>query len=116
MSLGVFGVFGSPITDTHVPVPAGDARRMDIIVTGLNAHNGLPLFCDATVLTPLSGTGAPRGSTSNRGGALLEQAERGNDAISDIVTTSGVGKLLCLGCEVFVRWSQQAVELVPILA
>ncbi len=32
------------------------------------------------------------------------------------VISSGLGTLLCLGCEVYGRWSQQCVDLVPALA
>ena len=55
-------------------------------------------------------------NASNRGGGLLEQAQDENDATYAIVTDSGLGSLLCLGCEVFGRWSQQCVDLVPQLA
>ena len=30
------------LRDTHVPVPAGDTRRLDLIVPGLNIADGLP--------------------------------------------------------------------------
>ena len=62
------------LTRTNVPVPPGDLRRLDLIVPGLNVLQGLPVFCDATVVTPLSFDGAPRGGTSNRGGSLLAQS------------------------------------------
>ena len=46
----------------------------------------------------------------------MEQAQRDNDAIYHDVVSSGLGHLLCLGCEVFGRWGPQCVELVPALA
>ena len=104
------------LTDTHVPVPLEDQRRLDIVVPGLNVHRGLPLFCDITVISPLSGSGAARSGTSNRGGCLLEQAQRDNDSTYRDVITSGLGGLLCLGCEVFRHWGPQCVKLVPALA
>ena len=51
---------------------------------GLNVARGLPLFCDVTVLTPLTTVGGARPGTSNRGGALLEQAQRSNDGNDSI--------------------------------
>ena len=56
---------------THIPVPPGDMRRLDIVVTGINVAAGLPLFCDVTVMTPISRTGLARSGTSNQGGSLL---------------------------------------------
>ena len=47
---------------------------------------------------------------------MLEQAQRDNDAIYNEVVTSGLGELLCLGAEVFGRWSEQCIKLVPALA
>ena len=95
---------------------ATDQRRLDLIVPGLNVDRGLPLFCDITVVSPITRSGFARAGTSNRGGALLETAERTNDATYHEVSYSGLGSLQCLGCEVYGRWSKQCVELVPKLA
>lgn len=104
------------LSNTHIPVPSGDMRRLDLIVPGLNVYNGLPLFCDITVINPLSRTGGPRPGTSNAGGRLLDTAEADNEATHHEVVASGLGHLLCLGCEVFVRWGRQCTDLVPKLA
>ena len=102
--------------NTHVPVPPGDTRRLDLVVPGLNVAPGLPLFCDATVLSPLTRRGWARGGTSNQGGRLLLDAERDNNNTYREVAESGLGALYCLGCEVYGRWSRQCVQLVPALA
>ena len=104
------------LRETHIPVPPGDMRRMDLVVPGLNVERGLPLFCDATILSPISGNGCARASTSNADGRLLEDAQHDNDAIYEEVLSTGLGALLCLGCEVYGRWGQQCVKLVPELA
>ena len=104
------------LRDTHIPVPPGDARRMDLIVPGLNVERGLPLFCDATIMSPISGNGAPRACTSNADGRLLEQAQTDNNNIYEEVHSTGLCALLCLGCEVYGRWGNQCVKLVPELA
>ena len=104
------------LRDTHIPVPPADARRMDLIVPGLNVKGGRPLFCDATVVSPISGNGAPRAGTSNADGHLLHQAQADNDIIYAEVLSTGLGALLCLGCEVYGRWGRQCVKLVPELA
>ena len=104
------------LSNTHVPVPEGDQRRMDIVVAGLSVYRGLPLFCDATVLSSLIRSGCPRNGTSNVGGRLLEAAEEQKMETYPEVEASGLGKMLCLGCEVFGRWSNQVVDLSPRLA
>ena len=104
------------LRNTHIPVPTVDQRRLDLVVPGLNVARGLPLFCDVTVVTPLTAAGQARPGTSNRGGSLLEAAQRENDATYSEVTRSGLGALFCLGSEVFGRWGSQSVDLVPALA
>ena len=47
---------------------------------------------------------------------MLELAEEENNVTYASVIESGLGSLLCIGCEVFGRWSGQCVELVPELA
>ena len=102
--------------NTHVPVPPADGRRLDLVVPGLNVARGLPLFCDVTVLSPLTGSGQPRGGTSNQGGRMLELATAENDVTYSVVNTSGLGALYSLGAEVYGRLSEQSVELLPALA
>ena len=89
------------LRDTHIPVVGDDMRRLDIIVPGLNVARGLPLFCDLTVVSPISRTGNPRAGTSNRGGRLLELADLDNTTNYPEVADSGLGALYSLGCEVF---------------
>ena len=101
---------------THVPVPEGDQRRLDLIVPGLNVAQGLPLFCDVTVVSPVSRNGQPRGGTSNAGGQLLRRAEDSNNETYRPVLSSGLGALFCLGFEVFGRWGPQCITLLPLLA
>ena len=104
------------LSNTHIPVPVGDTRRLDLVVPGLNVARGLPLFCDVTIVSPLSRNGRPRGGTSNQGGHLLIDAARENDATYQEVVNTGLGALYCLGCEVYGRWGEQCIRLIPQLA
>ena len=104
------------LASTNIPVSEGDGRCLDLIVPGLNIHQGLPLFCDVTVLSPITASGTARPGTSNQGGRLLTEAEDDNNAIYHDVVSTGLGELLCLGCEVYGRWSRQCIDLVPKLA
>ena len=79
-------------------------------------ERGLPLFCDVTVVTPITRSGQARPGTSNRGGALLQQAQRDNNGNYSTVLETGLGALYCLGFEVYGRWGQQAIDLIPLLA
>ena len=91
-------------------------RRLDLIVTGLNIFRGIPLFCDATCITVITGRGAARpGCTRNDGGAL-RQAERSNNNTYREVIDSGLGRLCCLGIEVFGRWNEDPLQIVSALA
>ena len=101
------------LRDTHIPVPPDDLRRLDIIAPGLSVAHGVPLFCDVTVVSPISRNGQARSGTSNR---LLANAKTANDDTYAEVISTGLGKLLCLGSEVYGRWGEQALWLVPALA
>ena len=106
------------LVSTHVAplISPQDQRRLDLVVPGLNVEHGLPLFCDVTVISPLTRVGTARAGTSNRSGGLLLQEETDNNISYREVTASGLGALMCLGCEVFARWGPQCVKLVPELA
>ena len=53
----------------------------------------------------------PATTTSNRGGRFLEIADNDNNATCRPVIESGLGELLCLGCEVYGRWGQPCIKL-----
>jgi len=105
------------LRNTYVPTEDPQSLlRLDLVVPGLNVASGLPLFCDATVVSPLTRQGRARPGTSNAGGSLLARAEVHNDSTYDAVTSSGLGVVRCLGHEVFGRWCKQASSLLPLLA
>ena len=104
------------LASTQVPVPEGDMRRLDLVVPGLIVARGLPLFCDVTVVTPISRLGQARPGTSNNGGSLLGRAENDNNDTYRPVLESGLGALYCLGFEVYGRWGRQSADLIPKLA
>ena len=96
------------LRNTHVPVDLADTRRLDFVVPGLNVARGPPLFCDSTVLTPLTARGVARPGTSNSAGGLLVAATLENNSTYHEVVDSGLGALYCLGAEVYGRLSTQA--------
>ncbi len=76
----------------------------------------MPLFCDVTIISPISRSGAARPGTSNRGGSLLELAEDSNNDTYAEVLQSRLASLQCLSCDVYGRWGRQCIDLVPKLA
>ena len=99
-----------------MPCDPNTLKRFDLVAPGLNTHSGLPLFCDVTILSPLSKQGKPRGGSSNRGGALFDRAQKDNNDTYHEVIDSGVGALLCLACETFGRFNDTSLELIESLA
>eukprot|EP00959_Pyramimonas_sp_CCMP1952_P253334 5292949-Pyramimonas_sp.AAC.1 len=67
------------LRNTNIPTHPNDLRRLDLIVPGLHVARGLPLFCDVTIVGPISRNGEPRSGTSNQSGRLLEWAEAKNN-------------------------------------
>ena len=104
------------LRNTHVTVPPGDQRRLDLVVPGLGVARGVPLFCDATCVTPVTMRGTARPGCLLRDGGALRQAQRANDRTYPEVTASQLGRLCCLSVEVFGRWGDDPVWLVPALA
>ena len=93
-----------------------DNRRIDILATGLSFHNARPLFCDATVRSPLRGNGEAYPTAAQVDGAVLKRAEQSKkDKYSDIEAGS-MAELLTLGVEVGGRWNDTALTLVRHLA
>ena len=89
---------------------------MDLIVPGLNVSFGQPLFCDITCVSPITGRGFARPGCLLRDGGALRRAQRDNNRNYPEVVSSGLGRLCCLSVEVFGRWGDDCIELVPALA
>ena len=78
----------------------------------MGARRGQALFCDVTVVSPLTRNGAPGPSARTTNGAALRRAERRKRTTYYDVHNSQVAELLVLGAEVFGRWSEDALSLV----
>ena len=104
------------LRDTPVVVPPDDQRRLDLVVPGTGLHRGVPLLCDATCVTPITGTGLARpGCLTVDGGAVGAATSRCRADYAEVVA-SPAAHLLCLGVEVVGRWGQDALATVPALA
>jgi len=105
------------LRDTGVPVPAGDGRRLDLVVAGLGAFGGLPLLADVFCVSPVTGAGQARpGSLTVDGGAVQAASRRCHTVDYPEVNPSGAGRLLALGVEAFGRWAADSLVTVRELA
>ena len=104
------------LRDTHVHVLRNDSRRLDIIVHGTSIARGLPLFCDATIVSPISGVARARPGATRIDGGVLRQARRNNDGTYHEVISSGLGRLCALDTEVYGRWGTDPLWILPALA
>ena len=101
------------LRDTPVPVPAGDQRRLDMVVSGTGLFRGLPLLCDVFCVSPITGLGRARsGCLTVNGGAVESAARRCRETDYPEVDKSGVAKLCALGVEIFGRWGQETIDIV----
>ena len=111
---------GRLLHNTNLAVADGDQRRMDLIAApgsrSCGAYRGLPLFCDVTVVSPLTAQGAPRPGAANHDGKCLEAAmTKKRNTYRDVVRSESA-HFIVLGSEVFGRWCPEAAALVRDLA
>ena len=93
------------LRNTQMQVASDDFRRVDLVVPGLGVAGGLPLFCDVTCVSPVTGDGRGTGSCLLDAGGAVRRAHRHCHAVNyPDVDASGVARLLCLGVEVFGHW------------
>ena len=98
---------------TQMQVAVTDNRRVNLVVPGLGVAGGLPLFCDVTCVSPVTGSGSGAGGCLQEAGGAVRRAHRlcHTDDYPD-VDGSGVARLLSLGVEVFGHWSEDSLWLV----
>ena len=93
---------------------------MDIVAApgsrGVGARRGVPLFCDVTVVCPLSRMGEARPQTARSDGHVVQAAQDRKHRHYADVDASNAGALIVLGCEVYGRWCTDALNLVKELA
>ena len=88
------------LRDCNVPVATGPQRRLDLVVTGLGVARGLPLLCDVTCVSPVTGAGEARGgSLTIDGGAVQSAARRCHQVDYPEVARSQAARLYCLGSD-----------------
>ena len=105
------------LTDTSLPAtPAGDRRRIKVVATGTRWAHGVPLACDATMVSPLHTDGEPWPRAEHEDGVALERAEARKRATYPELVDSERCRLVVLACETGGRWSPVCLDLVRDLA
>ena len=108
------------LVHTHLACDNRDRRRMDIVANptsrSVGAFRGLPLFCDVTVVNPLTGQGACRNNGYHRAARTINLAAKNKRRTYRDVVNSGLAKFLVLGNETYGRWHENAIDLIKELA
>ena len=108
------------IRNTHLAVHHDDQRRMDLVAApgarGLGARRGVCLFCDLTIVSPLRQDGHSGRGSARRDGAALQQAVARKQRTYADISATGAAALIVLGCEVYGRWCNDALQLINELA
>ena len=95
-------------------VDARERRRLDLVIYGVSPRG--EALCCATLVSPLTRSGAPQPRASEEDGAALRVAERRKRATYPELLAQGPQRLLVLGSEVGGRWNDEALGLVRDLA
>ena len=104
------------LRDTNVPLARpDDQRQLDMVVYGMTSR-GIPLCCDATLVSPLSRCGQPRPGAATTDGVAMRQAERRKQQRYPELLQGNYGKLVVLASETGGRWNSQAQRLVGVFA
>ena len=94
-----------------------DTRQLDILAGGLPLFGGKTIVGDATLRSPVSGTGVPHGGTrtgaATTDGFIFAQARRDKASVyPELASETARHKFLVLGSEVGGRFSEECVDLV----
>ena len=100
------------VRELNLEVPAGDARKIEVIANGLPFWGGKQLAVDTTVVSALRADGSSRGGT----GTALRDAETVKHRTYADIARSDRCRLVVAAFEVAGRWSNDAVEFVRLLA
>ncbi len=89
---------------------------MDIVAApgspGVGARRGVALFADVTIVAVHTCRGEARGAAASTDGSMLQVAvNRKRQHYRDVIATPGAA-FLVLGCEVYGRWSEDALQIV----
>ena len=105
------------LRDTNLPgIAANDQRAIEIIAHGVPWYHGVPLACDASMVSPLHADGSVWEAADEEDGVALARAEQHKRTTYHELVHSDRCRLVVLACETGGRWSKQSLALVRDLA
>ena len=105
------------LRDTNLPnIDADDGRRIEIVATGFHWHQGVPLACDATLVSPLHADGTVWDHADAEDGCAIARAEEAKRTTYPELVASSRCRLVVLACETGGRWSKTCAALIRALA
>jgi len=93
-----------------------DDRQVEIMATGLPLYQGLPLVCDASLVSPVKANGIPRPRAAHEPGIAIANIEDVKATTYPELVSSTQCKFLVLAGEVGGRWSATTCRLLRDLA
>jgi len=104
------------LRDTNVPLAdPQDLRQLDMVAYGIS-RDGVPLCCDASMVSPLDRAGRPIPRAASTNAVAIARAEQRKRRRYPELINSPYGRLVVLACEVGGRWNEAALALVAQLA
>ena len=104
---------GVLLRDTTLPnIASDDFRQVEIVATGLPWARGVPLACDATLVSPLHADGSEWRYADETDGVAITRAEEAKRVTYHDLVASSRCRLVVLACEVGGRWSDTCVAFV----
>ena len=93
-----------------------DDRQVEIMATGLPLYQGLPLVCDASLVSPVKANGIPRPRAAHEPGIAIANIEDVKATTYPELVSSTQCKFLVLAGEVGGRWSATTCRFIRDLA
>ena len=93
-----------------------DDRQVEIMATGLPLYQGLPLVCDASLVSPVKANGIPRPRAAHEPGIAIANIEDIKASTYPELASSTRCSLLVLAGEVGGRWNATTCHLIRDLA
>ena len=104
------------LRDMNIGVRSADARRIEVLASGLPCFGGAQLAVDITLRHYLTATGAARALANERGNRLLAEARHDKERTYHELLRSRRCKLVVVALSTGGRWSTEALGFIHTIA